>query len=383
MDLALNPAPTVRRPLAEVVSAGLRAFRGLGLSRQESFDTLRALLYGELRGGKSQHGLERFSWIGRNIGKAFVPGRAMTVEHEDAGRGFIRLCGHGGWGYSHIYSALLYAEAALETRQSVYIGLVESYPANCMGDYASILANMGYCAYVGSVSPKRVALPDGRAPRLSTCGQAFAFPGDPPVVLDFSIGAMTNGEILRHRRHGVALPAGHCLDGEGRPTTDAAAVVEADGAFIGSILPRGGEPAGAILAGLGIVMTMHAIETGISGGDSGSFILARRPLPGMKEAVEAFRAQASAGEPGVRLPGDHSGTAARRILSSGVLGLDRQLWESIATAAADQEPLPTDGTDADEMLRQLGAGSYRPLEARAMTPFSDGWERAGDAGAPA
>ena len=77
-------------PLAETTGTALRSFRALGLDRQEAFDTVRALLYAEVRGGKSQHGLDRFPWIERNLGTAFVPGRP-GARHARRCRAGIRL----------------------------------------------------------------------------------------------------------------------------------------------------------------------------------------------------------------------------------------------------------------------------------------------------
>ena len=357
-------------PLAETTGTALRAFRALGLDRQEAFDIVRALLYAEVRGGKSQHGLDRFPWIERNLGTAFVPGRPVRVTHVDAEQGFVCLDGDGGWGYSQAYAAVMVAVRALEIRQLVHVGLANSYTTNCLGDYAAILATRGHCAYVGSASPSRVTLPGGTRPTLGTCGQAFSHPGAPPVVLDFSIGAITNGQVMHHRRHGLPLPDGSCLDAAGRPTTNARDVIDADGTMIGAIRPRGGPDAGAVVAGMGIIMMVHAAEMGIVGGGSGTFILARRALAGSTAAIEAFRDAATGNEPGVDLPGAHSRVVAERVLAAGFLDLDDSIWNPIADAASRESALSTEAADSEEILRQLSDDDYRPPVSPILDPFA-------------
>lgn len=357
-------------PLSEATGSALRAFRALGLDRQEAFDTTRALLYAEIRGGKSQHGLDRFPWIERNLGTAFVPGRPLRIAEVDAEQGYICLDGDGGWGYSQAYAAVMVAARALENRQLVHVGLVNSYTTNCLGDYAAILATRGHSAYVGSASPSRVAFPGATRPTLGTCGQAFSHPGTPPVVLDFSIGAMTNGQVMHHRRQGLALPDGSCLDAAGRPTIDARDVIDADGTMIGAILPRGGADAGAVVAGMGIIMMAHAAEMGIADGRSGTFILARRALAGSAAAVEAFRDMATGGEAGVELPGAHGRSAADRVLAAGGLELDEAIWQPIADAASRESVVATDDADGEEIRRQLADDDYRPPVAPILDPFA-------------
>ena len=103
------PAPATRRPLAEVIERTFAALYATGLSVQEAFDTCRALLYGELRGGKAHHGLDRVEWIRQHCGRDFHPGRQISVRWRSEPDGILEIDGHDGVGYSQIYLASLLA----------------------------------------------------------------------------------------------------------------------------------------------------------------------------------------------------------------------------------------------------------------------------------
>ena len=56
-------------PLDKVIATAFKAFKVLNFSDQQAFDVTRQLMYGEIRGGKRNHALDRFLWkIWKNLG---------------------------------------------------------------------------------------------------------------------------------------------------------------------------------------------------------------------------------------------------------------------------------------------------------------------------
>ena len=165
-------ANSVKLPVKQAIATIFKALSALGFSKQEAFDTTRGLCFGEIRGGKHYHGLDRVQWIVDHYQKSFISGREVTGVYRRESPNLIILDGHGGVGYSQIYEAVVCAETFLQKRDLIAVALRDAYPTNCLGDYASILARGGYCCYVGSLSPQKVALPGGKKAKLPTCGQA-------------------------------------------------------------------------------------------------------------------------------------------------------------------------------------------------------------------
>lgn len=348
--------------LNDVTVTFLSALLGMKFSAQEAFDTTRALLYGEIRGGKRNHGLDRFPWIKKNLGKSFKIGGQVAPAFYPNRNDIVILQSDGGCGYSHIYEAVLCAIELSKRVPSVTVALRDAYPSNCLGDYAGLLGEAGLVSYVGSLSPARVAMPGARAPKLPTSGQAFGFPGTPPFVLDFSIGAVTNGDLVRCRREGKPLPAGTCLDVDGQPTTDASRVVDVDGKIIGAILPRGGDES-YLMAGLGIVMLMTAVETGLKMDHKGTFMVARRPPVEIASEFDALRENLVQGLGQARLPGSGSEATARTVLGRGELELDIPLWRDIEAAGATKLNHALNLNEiASKILNQLTKGFYEPFD---------------------
>lgn len=73
---------------------------------------------------------------------------------------------------------------------------------------------------------------------------AFAWPraGSEPFVFDFATSAIARGDIELHARQGKPIPLGWGLDAEGRPSTDARAVLE------GAMQTFGGHKGSALAA---------------------------------------------------------------------------------------------------------------------------------------
>lgn len=349
-------------PLEDVIHHVFQAFVSLDFNEQEAFDTTRALLYGEMRGGKGNHGLDRYSWIVSQRGKTFALGKSVVVVDNDPRTHRIILDGQGGLGYSQMYQAVLIALQVLEQQPSVAVALRNSYPTNCLGDYALILARSGAIAYTGTFSPPRVALIGGTQGKLPTSGQAFAFPGEPPFVLDFAIGAVTNGDLVRCRDTGELLPENSCLDADGHMTRDASRVIDSHNHIRGTVLPRGGQSASALMAGMGILMMMNGVECGLEAGSLGSFISARRPYRPDTQVFSQLTTHLMSDESEVLLPGMHSQKKVDEIFTAGNLQVDATVWKNFAQAPQRT----TDSHIIHMLMDQLSHGTYCELKRKNL-----------------
>ncbi len=363
--------PVTRRPLSEIAERTFVALRATGLSVQEAFDTCRALLYGELRGGKAHHGLDRMEWICRHCGRDFHPGRRASIRWRSESAGILEIDGHDGVGYSQIYFCLLLAQRLLTTRDGVSILLRRSYPTNCLGDYAAILAGMGLCSHVGTVSPNKVTFPGGSKARLPTSAQAFGFPGGAPsVVLDFSIGAANNGDLVNAIATGRPLAEGCFVNRHGHPTTRPEEVVDAKGDLVGAILPRGGHDAAHVMAGLGVNLLLTAASVGLNPQEKGSFVIARKPVPEFPDLLTGWSNAILDGEPAAFLPGHRSFAQARKAITDGELAVADKAWRAIVDNAERAAADPFQGLSADrlvaEMTGQLRDDRYAPVDPAVL-----------------
>src|ERR1700759_3259084 len=137
-------------------------------------------------------------------------------------------------------------------------------------------------------------------------------PGRPPLVIDLSLTLVARAKIVAAQKAGKSIPAAWATDADGAPTTDPNA------ALAGALLPAGGAK-GAALA-LMVEVLCGALAGGQFGWEASSFLDNRGAPPSIGQVLIAFDPAAfsgpdflqrmagvltaTAGEPGVRLPGD-------------------------------------------------------------------------------
>jgi len=121
-------------------------------------------------------------------------------------------------------------------------------------------AEAGLIALTVLNSRSRIVVFGGRRKVLGTNPIAFACPrGDgPPLVWDQATSVVAQGEVLRARQAGHAVPAGVGVDASGRPTTDPAAILDG-----GALLPFGGHK------GATIALMIEVLAGALSGGRFG------------------------------------------------------------------------------------------------------------------
>jgi LDH2 family malate/lactate/ureidoglycolate dehydrogenase len=163
---------------------------------------------------------------------------------------------------------------------------------------------------------------------------AAGFPaGDgPPVLIDISTSATTNGLTNRLHQEGGKLPAAWVIDGHGRPTNDPAALFDEPK---GTILPLGGMDSGH--KGYGFSLLVEALTGGLAGhgrADAregwGATVFVQIIDPQAFGGLDAFNKQMGAvaqqchaskpAQPGkaVRTPGERGLELARQQRDTGV-----------------------------------------------------------------
>lgn len=364
----------LRLPLDGAIVTAIKAFRSIGFSEQQAFDVTRQLVYGEIRGGKRNHGLDRFPWIMKQKNKSFFFDREVIVDYENSNSSIIILDGQHGVGYSQVYEAVICATECMKYKDALTIGLKNAYPTNCLGDYSTILANQGYASYIGSLSPDKVAFPGGNTAVLPTSGQAFGMPGNPPMALDFSIGAVTNGDLAYCKKHQLPLPPDACVNSEGEVTTDVNDVLDDNGNLTGSILPRGGQSASFIMASFGVMLMMHGIEVGIEPGKRGTFMNLRRVGKSVHEHWDKLFNKLLSKDGKSMIPGHRGMRMANESITTNSLQIDKKKWHPINEAAQNaiaQSYNVSLDKQAEMMLSQLQDGYYASLDKSSENKYEE------------
>jgi LDH2 family malate/lactate/ureidoglycolate dehydrogenase len=205
------------------------------------------------------------------------------------------------WGRAHAY--------AFRAAQAGMIGLCTTNAIPNMLAWGSTQPMLGN-------NPLAIAAPRG--------------PGKPPVVLDMAMSQAAVGKIGTYLREGKPVPPGWGLDASGRPTSDAAAILEC-----GKLLPFG-EHKGAGLALMMELLTgalageplsqeiIQQDSTGLDPGatklflalDVGAFVDRER----FSQRVEDLISLIQAIEPGleISLPGGRGWQTRDRYLAEGI-----------------------------------------------------------------
>ncbi len=171
------------------------------------------------------------------------PGRFVAVTAMDHAVARARLHGVGvclavhttHWGRAHAY--------AWRAATAGMVGL-------CTTNAIPTLALPGTAAAALGNNPLAIGVPRGGS--------------RPPVVVDLAMTQAALGKVGTHSREQVPVPDGWGLDREGRPSTDASAILAS-----GLLQPMGGHK------GVGLAVMMELLTAGLAGGLLGHEIHAR------------------------------------------------------------------------------------------------------------
>ncbi|WP_062209950.1 Ldh family oxidoreductase [Aureimonas sp. AU12] len=283
------------------------------------------------RDGAHSHGLFRMKGYVSTLRSAgWVDGHAVPVV-EDAAPAFLRIDARGGFTVPALAAGRAQALAKARANGIAVVAIRNSHHLGALSLDVEPFADEGLVAISVINSMKAVVPHGGHTAVFGTNPIAFATPraGGPPLVFDMATSGMANGDVQIAAREDRALPEGNGVDRDGRPTTDAKAVLDG-----GALLAFGGHKGAALslmvevlCAALGGGKFSHEVDLADHPGavtphTGQTFILidpqaGRGALPDFATRVEALLAEvAAAGQD--RLPGDRRHAARARSLAMGI-----------------------------------------------------------------
>ena len=315
--------------LKEFVLAGVKK---LGYKDFDAQTIADVLLYAQLRG--NNQGITKIATGG--VPKATDIEEFKLVKQNKAG---ALVSG----GHSMVATAKA-ADLAIELATEHGIGVVGSNhtfsSSGAIGYFSRRIASKGYIGFVcvGNGSFAFVA-PEGSAePKLGTNPFSYAFPyNGGEVVFDNATAAMAFFGIVEAKLKGEPLPEGIGFDKDGKPSTDAAEVLDGS---VATFAAHKGFGLSLLVQLLGGPFSM-AGTPGVDEDDgSGTFVLAIDAglLAGKDEyllrATELVNQIKSAKPlPGknVILPGEHGDVLAKQAIESNEIEIADAIWNELIT----------------------------------------------------
>lgn len=275
--------------------------------------------------GKVTHGLGKLFLIddlmAARQGSPVVTRKYGSVELIDARRELGQIAGQlaceravalasmNGVGVVAIANMARYARLSFLGRKVADAGLV------------GIIAN--------DAGPSAVAPAGGSDPILGTNPMCFAFPSEPPLIIDFTTSERPWGAIRQALLSGESLPARAFIDADGNDTTDpnAANAVRAFGGVKGYALCLALE----LLCG-GLVTGIVGTEVN-SEYELGSLVVALLPSAfgthDIADVVQRMRTQLTGSRGAPRVPGDSAHARRNERTRSGTVEVADTTWQSL------------------------------------------------------
>lgn len=296
------------------------------------------VLAGE-RDGCASHGLYRLLGCVGSLKAGKVAGDAEP-EVFDQAPAIVRVDARGGFSQLAFQAGL--PALLAKTRDCGIAALAINHCVHFSALWVEIeaLTAAGLVALACTPSHAWVAPAGGSRPVFGTNPIAFGWPraGHDPFVFDFATSAIARGDIELHRRAGKPIPEGWGIDAEGRPSTDAAAVLQ------GAMLTFGGHKGSALAAMVELIagpligdLTSAESLAFDAGSQSspyhGELIIALDPQRFLGAASEQHLARAEAlfesiqGQ-GARLPSQRRFAARARSTEQGVQ-IPRALYDDL------------------------------------------------------
>jgi LDH2 family malate/lactate/ureidoglycolate dehydrogenase len=281
--------------------------RQLGLGEARASRLAEHFLDAELRGAHG-HGAERMRWLHGFDDIRPTPSPRLVERSE----GLARYDSAGLLGYL-AFAEALDAELADPPTGARLIVVSDCFPTGRLGWFAEMGTRAGLVTLVTATSTARISHPDGSRPLLGTNPLCLALPGDPPTVVDVSMGRITYGSVLASAAAGHPLDPGAAVTPGGAPETDAAAVIHDES----GIAPFGGDQA---YKGFALALLVELLCTALAGtqGHAAVALLARP----QSAPADALRAELT----GRRFPGDGSRARHAESLARGFVELSDDLW---------------------------------------------------------
>jgi uncharacterized oxidoreductase len=239
-------------PHGKLEELSRNALMEAGASPGNAAAVAESLVEANLRGHDS-HGVLRLARYVSFIGEGRLDPAAAPEVTSRRGATLI-VDGHRGFG--QVAARLAVAEliplareqgvAAAAIRRANHVGR--------LGEWVEALADAGLVAFAFCNAEPTVAPFGGRERRLGTNPFAWAAPGDPPLVMDWSTATMPEGKLAVARARGETVPDGVLVDAGGAPSNEPADFYDG-----GALLPFGAHK------GSGLSVMIHLVAGALGG----------------------------------------------------------------------------------------------------------------------
>ncbi|CAI0954670.1 Ureidoglycolate dehydrogenase [Serratia fonticola] len=233
---------TVNLTLSEAYQLAYRALHSNGFSTKHADAVAKNVTAGE-RDGCHSHGLYRVLGCVRSLHAGKVMADAEPT-FTDSAPAILRVDAQGAFSLVAYQAAL--PAFITKVRHCGIAALAINHCVHFSALWADIepLTEQGLVALACTPSHAWVTPAGGSQPLFGTNPIAFGWPrqGQAPFVFDMATSAAARGEIELHRLANKPLPEGWGIDSHGKPSTDAASVLQ------GAMLTFGGHKGSALAA---------------------------------------------------------------------------------------------------------------------------------------
>ncbi len=302
-----------------------------GMPGDEAVIIADVLLEAELRGRRS-HGFIRLPDVAARYSPPQHGGIRVVREHGH----WALLDGDRQSGYLVAHRAMTVAIERARTHGTAVVGVHNSTHCGMAGAYVDMALRQDLVALMFVDCFPRVTAFGGTEPVLGTNPLAVGIPSATvPVLLDMSVGSITNGDLLVAMADGRRIAENLAFDPNGNPTTDPRRALQ------GSVRPFGGH------RGFGLALVIQVLAGALvgaatippAGSDYGLLIIVIDPsifvpIDAFKQAVDDLAGQLKTsrrefGVDDILIPGERAYRERGERLTTGI-DLDDDLYERLA-----------------------------------------------------
>jgi L-2-hydroxycarboxylate dehydrogenase (NAD+) len=311
--------------LREKVLAGVAK---LGYKDEDAKIIADVLLYAQMRG--NNQGITKITTGG-------VPKASDVEEFKVLKENKCGVLTSGGHAMVATHKAVKLATELAEEHGIGIVGSNHTFTSSgAIGYFARKIADAGYIGFVCVGTPPFVAPFGSAEPKLGTNPLSYAFPtSGGSVVFDTATAVMAYFGVVEAKLKGQPLPEGVGFDGEGKPTTDAAKVLD------GSVSTFAGHKG----FGLSVLVQLLGgpfVDAGFIGQNkekgAGTFVMAIDPglltskdefMRGADELTKQLKSAKPLSDAGVLLPGEHGDALAKLAEASGEIEIADAIWSEL------------------------------------------------------
>ena len=333
-----------RISLPDLTSLAVAALRASGASENAARVTAKYLVAADTQ-GLATHGVARVPTYCAHLRSGRAKRDAVPRVIRDSGAALL-VDADTGLGFEPCELAIGRAAERAQSQGIAFAGVTNSHHCGALGPLIEPVARLGLVALAFSTAPAAISPWGGKRPIFGTNPVAAVFPrrGAEPLVVDLSLTQVTRGQIMLLQKEGKPIPEGWGMDRDGRPTTDAEAILNggslhAVGGLKGTMLALAVELICCALTGATLshqLESLHLAQGSPLRLGQAFIVIAPAALAGNDVYDERVRAliDAMLQEDGVRLPGERRHALARRAAAEGLEIGDALLSELRALSRA-------------------------------------------------